>query len=233
MLQEPIAHFYNKFGINTEQIKEIVCGEKYVAVLLKNGNIGVCATLHNKINVTIEDLENFDITSIPHRVIAVAYFNALFNYDRQYKKQIDIFNEIDFKKYRNIVMIGFFGSLTEKFKKASINLSIFDLKNNNHDLIDIKGQKQFLAVADVVILTSTSVLNNTFLDLINSTSENCRIFTLGPSTILRADMFKYKNIHTIFGSVFEKNDLELLEIIRNDGGTKRFLHLMKKVCFEN
>jgi hypothetical protein len=46
-------------------------------------------------------------------------------------------------------------------------------------------------------------------------------------------MFKYRNIHTIFGSVFKNNDVQLLDIIRDGGGTKRFLHLMKKVCFEN
>lgn len=232
-MQEPISYFYNTIGINTTDIKEIVCGKKYVAVRLKNGNIGVCATLHNNVDIDIKEFEQFDVGSLPHRIVATAYFNALLNYDRQFKKQIDIFDEIDFNKYRNIVMIGYFGSLTEKFKNASINLSIFDLKNNNNALVDIKKQKEFLTKADVVILTSTSIINNTFLGVINSTSANCRIFTLGPSTILHPDMFKYHNIHAIFGSVFEKNDSELLEIIKNDGGTKSFLHLMKKVCFEN
>ena len=219
-------------GIDPTQIQEIVCGEKYVAVQLKNGNIGVCSTLHNKVDVEIEDLKDFNVNSVPHRIVATAYFNALLNYDRNYPKQIDIFDEINFRKYPNIVMIGYFGTLTEKFKKASINLSIFDLKNNNSELVDIKEQKGFLAKADVVILTSTSVFNNTFLELISTTPEQCMIFTLGPSTILHPDMFKYRNIHTIFGSVFKKNDLELLEIIRNGGGTKSFMHRMSKVCFE-
>ncbi|MCF8297261.1 MAG: DUF364 domain-containing protein [Saprospiraceae bacterium] len=231
-MQEPIAHFYNKFGIETQQISEIVCGEKYVGVKLINGNIGVCATLFNEVNISIEELENFDINSIPHRIVANAYFNALLNYEREYEKQIDIFDEIDFQKYKNIVMVGFFGSLTEKFKKASINLSIFDLESQSSEVIDIKKQKEFLSKADVVILTSTTVFNNTFLDIVNSTSGNCKIFTLGPSTILHPDMFKYKNIHTIFGSIFGKDEKELFEIIRNDGGTKSFLHIMRKVCYE-
>jgi len=231
-MHEPITHFYNTFGINTDEIQEIICGEKYVAVHLKNGNIGVCATLHNEVDITISDLDDFDHTSTSHRVVATAYFNALLNYNHQFEKQVDIFDEIDFNQYRNIVMIGYFGSLTEKFKKASINLSVFDLKNNGNHLIDIQKQKEFITKADVVILTSTSVLNNTFLDIVDSTSKDCKIYTLGPSTILHSDMFKYNNIHSIFGSVFKKNDLELLDIIRTGGGTKRFLHLMNKVCFE-
>jgi len=229
---EPITHYYNKLGINTTLIREIVCGEKYVAVQLKNGNIGVCSTLKGKVDITINDLQNFNSASNSHRIVAIAYFNALLNYNRKYKKQIDIFNEIDFKEFKNIVMIGYFGSLTEKFKNAAINLSIFDLKSDNKVIIDIKKQKQFLANADVVILTSTSVFNNTFIDIANNTPNNCRIYTLGPSTILDPDMFSYNNIHTIFGSIFKKNDKELIEIIRNGGGTKSFLHLMKKVCFE-
>ncbi|MFK5854966.1 MAG: DUF364 domain-containing protein [Bacteroidota bacterium] len=232
-MQEPIIHYYNKLGINTTKIKEIICGDKYVAVLLKNGNIGVCSTLQNGINITINDLKTFDISLNSHRVVAIAYFNALLNYKRNYPKQIDIFNEIDFSRFKNIVMIGYFGSLTDKFKNASINLSIFDLKNDNNKVVDIDKQKEFLTKADVVILTSTSVFNNTFIDIVNTTSTNCIIYTLGPSTILDPDMFKYNNVHTIFGSVFKNNDMELLEIIRNGGGTKKFLHLMEKVCFEN
>lgn len=232
-MQEPISHFYNKFGIDTNQIEELLCGEKHVAVRLTNGNIGVCSTLSQEIDVKIKDLENFNVNLIPHRIAANAYFNALFNYDRQYEKQIDIFDEIDFEKYKNIVMIGYFGSLTEKFKEASINLSIFDLENNSPELVNLSKKKEFLVKADVVILTSTTVFNNTFLDIVNSTSENCKIFTLGPSTILHPDMFKYKNIHTIFGALFKKNDDELFEIIRTNAGTKKFLHIMRKVCYES
>ena len=232
-MQEPILYFYKKLGINTSLIKELVCGDKYVAILLNNGNIGVCSTLQTSIELCISDLNSFDITINSHRIVVTAYYNALLNYDQEYSKYIDIFDEVEFSEYRNIVMIGFFGSLTEKFRKASINLSIFDLESNNEEIVDIKKQKEYIAKADVVILTSTTVFNNTFIDIVNSTSNQCKVFTLGPSTILSTDMFKYKNIHTIFGSVFKKNDTELLNIIRNGGGTKSFLHLMKKVCLDN
>lgn len=232
-MQEPISHYYNKYGVVIKHIEEIVCGNKYIAVLLKDGNIGVCAALLGNVKITFKELENFDITSYAHRIFSVAYFNALLNNEGEYIKQVDIFNKIDFRKYSNIVMIGFFGSLADKFRNSSINLSVFDLNSNNFDLVDIKRQKEFLAKADFVILTSTSIINNTFLDVINSTSDKCRIATLGPSTILHHDMFKYTNVDILFGSLFEKNDLNLLDIIRNDGGTKSFLHLMNKVCFEN
>jgi len=231
-MKEPILHFYKKHGIDTSIIREIVYGEKYIAILLTNGNIGVCSTLKNKVTISKHDLVNFDASLVEHRIVATAYYNALLNYDRRYDKEIDIFDEIDFNQFKNIVMIGYFGSLTEKFKQASINLSIFDLNSKDEIIIDINKQRQFLAEADVVILTSTSLFNSTFTNIVNSTTNGCKIFTLGPSTILNPDMFRYKNIHAIFGSLFKNNDMELLEIIRSNGGTKSFIHLMNKVCFE-
>ncbi|MFC2152992.1 Rossmann-like domain-containing protein [Bacteroidota bacterium] len=51
-----------------------------------------------------------------------------------------------------------------------------------------------VAKADALILSSTSVFNNTFLDLINATKSNCDMYTLGPSTILNKEMFQYRQL---------------------------------------
>ena len=49
-MQEPLEYFFEKYGIDLQNIKHIVCGTKYVAVELKNGQIGVCSTLNNLIS---------------------------------------------------------------------------------------------------------------------------------------------------------------------------------------
>ncbi|MEZ5012154.1 MAG: DUF4213 domain-containing protein [Bacteroidales bacterium] len=49
-MNEPIRHFLDKEGFEITRIKEWVIGEKYVGVMLDNGNIGVCATLDNSVN---------------------------------------------------------------------------------------------------------------------------------------------------------------------------------------
>ena len=228
-MQEPLEYFFEKTGIDIQNIRDIVYGEKYVAVVLRNGKIGVCATLDNYINIDIQDLRFPDLKNIQHRIVLNAYFNATFNYNNQYDTTIDIFNKIDFKKYNKIVMIGFFRSLVEKFENEKIDLKIFDKAVEDNKLTNMTEQLAEVAKADALILSSTSVFNNTFLDLVNATNENCDIYTLGPSTILNNEMFQYRNIKLLFGSVFEPNDVNTLKIIQNGGGTKQFLPFMDKV----
>lgn len=228
-MQEPIEYFFEKYGIDLKSINQIVCGEKYVAVLLKNGKVGVCATLNNYVNIDARDLKIPDLKNIQHRIVLNAYLNAVYNYQNKYDTTIDIFDEINFKKYNKIVMIGFFQSLVKKFEDKKIDLKIFDKAVQDDKLTDMSEQITEIAKADALILSSTSVFNNTFLDLINATNENCDIYTLGPSTILSKEMFQYRNIKFLFGSIFEPNDVNTLKIIQHGGGTKQFLPFMDKV----
>ena len=232
-MHEPLKYFFEKDGIDLQSINQIICGEKYVAVTLKNGNIGVCATLDHYVNIDIRDLRFPDLNNIQHRIVLNAYFNAVYNYDNQYDTTIDIFDKIDFKKYNKIVMIGFFRSLVEKFEKENIALTIFDKAVEDEKLSEMKNQISEVAKADALILSSTSVFNHTFLDLINSTKDNCDVYMLGPSTILNHEMFKYRNLKVLFGSVFEKNDVNTLKIIQQGVGTKQFLAFMDKVYLNN
>lgn len=227
-MKEPIEHFYNKYGVDKNIIFKIVCGEKYLAVVLKNGKTGVCSTLLNNVKVEIEGVPNIDVSNLEHRVFLTAYYNAMFNNDAVIDSQNDIFDQIDFSQYKNIVMIGFFNSLVKKFNKSGINVNIFDL-NDFEGTEDINKINDFLAVADVVVLTSTSVFNNTFLGILENVGAKAMIMMLGPSTIMHKDMFKYNNLDFLFGSIFHENDEELQEIIASGGGTRSFMHRMKKV----
>ncbi|HAF30724.1 MAG TPA: hypothetical protein DCG75_16905 [Bacteroidales bacterium] len=228
-MQEPLEFFFEKYGIDLQNINKIVCGEKYVAVVLKNGNVGVCATLDHYVNIDIKDLRIPDLKKTQHRIVLNAYFNAAFNYQNNYGTSIDIFDKIDFKKYNKIVMIGFFRSLVEKFENEKINLTIFDKAVEDDKLTNMDKQLEEISKADALVLSSTSVFNSTFLDLVNATNDQCDIYLLGPSTMLNKEMFQYRNIKFLFGSIFEPNDINTLKIIQQGGGTKQFLPFMDKV----
>jgi len=228
-MHEPLIHFFEKYGIDLQNIKQIICGEKYVAVWLKNGHIGVCATLGHYVNVTIQDLRFPDLQNLQHRIVLNAYFNAALNYKIEYDHTIDIFDKIDFTIYSKIGMIGYFKSLVKKFEHENISLTIFDKLVEDDKLTGMSQQLEEIATADAVILSSTTVFNQTFTDLTKATKKQCDIYTLGPSTIMHQDMFNYPNIKIIFGSVFEQNDINTLKIIENGGGTQQFLPFMNKV----
>ncbi len=228
-MNEPLKHFVEKYGVHVSNIKKIVCGRKYSAVLLKNGNIGVCANLLTNVEVRIEDLRRADLNKIEHRIILNAYFNANLNYLNNYKKKSDIFEAIDFKHYKNIIMIGLFKPILKNFDENNIKIQVFDLTKKSHKLMPIEKEMETIKKGDAIILSATTIFNNTFMEILNNSGVNCDIFLLGPSSIMNNDLFKYKNIKKIFGSIFESNDERVLNIIKQGYGTKQFLPFGKKV----
>jgi len=229
---EPLEFLLSKYKFDIEKIDTISTGQKYTAVLLKNGNIGVCANLGNKIDTDKNIYSNYDLKSQPHRIVLNAYLNSLLNYSNNYQNSADIFDVINFKKYKKIVMLGFFKPILKKFDHAEIPITIFDLSKNDIALTPLSEQKPILQNADAIILTSTSVFNTTFINSINSTNDVCDIFLLGPSSIMSKELFNYKNIKMIFGSTFDKFDKRILKIIQNDGGTKDFLKFGNKCILQ-
>lgn len=229
MMEEPLKYFVNKYGVDNSQIGKIVCGEKYTAVMLKNGSIGVCANLLNKVEIDIKDLESPNLNNTGHRIILNAYFNSILNYSTNYDKTADIFNIIDFSTYENIIMVGLFKSLLEKFECNNIRISVFDLRKKNLGHESPVKEMESVGKADAIILTATSIFNKTFMNIVNDTGDNCDIFLLGPTSIMTKEMFDYRNIKMIFGAIFEKKDERVLETIKNGGGTRLFLPFGKKV----
>ena len=228
-MTEPIAHFYSKFGFDRSLIRQMASGGKYLAIMLTNGNIGVCSTLHKQIDITITDLNPVDTGKIPHRILLTAYYNALLNYSNSYPGPSDIFNVIRFSQYRKIVMIGYFESLLQKFKKEKIEISAFDRIVSGPGISPQNGQMEGIQIADAIILTATSVYNQTFMDIVNHSPADCKIFILGPSTTLHRDMFQYPNIQVLFGSLFKPYDTRPLHVIGQGKGTRDFIPFMKKV----
>ncbi|MFC2117282.1 Rossmann-like domain-containing protein [Bacteroidota bacterium] len=230
-MQEPLLTLYNIYGFDHNSIQNIVCGEKYHAVILKNGNIGVCSTLNKIFKLSLIDLKNPDLDNIKHRIILNAYYNAQLNYLNTYNEDCDIFKKIKFKDFSNIVMTGYFGPLVRKFRKEKIKLNIFDKKTDHRKVLNIENQVEYISEADALILSATTIFNNSFCELVEATNKNCKIFLLGPSSIMCKEILSYKNMSIIFGSIFSNNDQKILKEISQGGGTKSFSPFSRKVYF--
>ncbi|MCK4654696.1 MAG: hypothetical protein KAU01_09640 [Candidatus Cloacimonetes bacterium] len=229
---DPLELLLEKYNFNLRKINKLTTGAKYTAILLKNGNIGVCANLGHKIISQIDKYLNIDLNNFSHRIVLNAYFNALLNYDDEFCKSGDIFEKINFRKYKHIIMIGLFKPIVKKFQENNIPLTVFDYRKSETLITSNSKQRQHLQEADTVILTATSIFNLTFLNITNNTGDNCEIFMLGPSSIMIKEILQYRNIKMIFGSTFKKFDDRVLEIIRNNGGTREFLKYGEKRIFK-
>lgn len=232
-MDEPIKYFYSLAGFDRSRIKRWVTGDKYVAVMHENGQIGVCATLGTNVSDKLFHEGEPDINDPSDRIILNAWFNSIYNYDRDYNDIKDIFDRVDFSRHNKVVMIGYFESLYRKFRDNNLDLEVFDIHKESEILSDISGMERKLADAGTIILTGTTIFNRTFTDIISGTPEGCNIFLLGPSNILSDDMFSYPNIKVVFGSVFRKNDDRVLDIIEEGHGTRAFLPYLEKVYIIN
>lgn len=226
---DPIYHFLEVYGYNPELIEKIVVGEKYLACLLKNGNLGVCAILTHKFEAGFSFSKVPDPENLSDRILLNAYFNASFNYTPEYSDIKDIFDFIPFENYKRIVMIGYFASLVKKFKSAGIHLDIFDLNEDQANVLSLDKKEVYISKADALIITSTSISNASFTQLVGSTTNGTDVFMLGPSTILHPFMYQYPNITKIFGMVFPEKQNLVLEMINEGKGTPSFSKFGNKV----
>jgi len=230
--QEPLAYFIDKYGIDLPDIKSFVSGENYSALMLNDGSIGICGNVDRAVEADLESTQNLDLARIDDRIFTNCYFNAKFNNSGNDSGE-DLLKIVDFMHYKQIVMIGNFHPIVAKFQKMEIKSDIFDLKEDSDYLTPMPQQQDYLSKADCVILTATTISNETFLPIINKTAASCDIFLLGPSTPMHSDMLKYRNVKHLFGTAFDKNLEELIKVIAAGKGPRFFLKFGKKTMLLN
>jgi hypothetical protein len=231
-MSDPLIYFLEQYPLNLNSIKDIADGEKYLGIELDTGGLGVCAKLQETFRVSDLDLTHPDPKQNSHRIFLIAYYNALFNTEDLPLGQ-DIFDSVNFKAYSNIVMIGHFVSLAKKFKQECIPLSIFDLYDTSSAVTDLSKREEHLSEASAIILSSTTLFNQTFSEMQSHFHPNADVFMLGPSTILHNDMVKFSNIKGLCGTIFFQKKEVLFQKILEGGGYQSFGKLGRKTCIAN
>src|SRR5450759_63955 len=75
-MKDPVLVLFEDFPYNTEKILASACGEAYVAIMLANGQIGVCSTLDKTVETDPLLLTSPDLKRMDHRMLVTAYANA-------------------------------------------------------------------------------------------------------------------------------------------------------------
>ncbi len=229
VMKDPVLQFSEEFPYDAEKILASACGSAYVAIMLANGQIGVCSTLNNPVETDPLTLSKPDLQLIDHRMLVMAYANAHQNYSQGNFGSGDIFDQIDFTIKKQTVMVGYFPPLVERFRKDGLSLAAFDQHKDYPDLTPISQMQETLAKSDCVIITATSLINSTFTGIVSQVKPGTEIFLLGPSVPLSPKFKKQYNITCLFGMVFNPYDFEVLDIISKGMGTQSFSKKGKKV----
>jgi uncharacterized protein (DUF4213/DUF364 family) len=229
-------HLYNLFMNKARQVEvEILCiGLGYTAVTTSDGGIGLaytyfkdktgCMLLNKAVDYegrpASELLEIIKSDNTIERSMALALINAL-NYKDALKLPEDKENTIMFEKVgiragTNVAMVGYFGPLVNTLNQRNVNLEILDESRNLGQEDDF--YKKLDEWADVLLLTSTSILNNTSEKILGHAHPDIKTVMLGPSTPMIGDAFEHLPVHMLAGTV-PIDKAKILKTVRHGMGT--------------
>jgi len=209
-------------------------GLGYTAVTTSDGGIGLsytlyenktsCMVLNKHINYegrpAVELLEKITSANSIERSMALATVNAL-NYDFALTLSEDKDNSVMLNAFKigegtKVAMVGFIGPLVNIIEQRKAVLEILDYSRGIGQKDDFYTKLRNWA--DVLLLTSTSVLNNTTEEILENVHQDVKTAMLGPSTPMVAEAFDHLPVHMLAGTVpLDKENL--LGAIRHGMGT--------------
>lgn len=224
-------------------IDEVHIGLGYTAVTLNDGRCGLCATLMDpaescSVNRNPSDYEgrpaiqllrhirNGDLLT---RVSAVALVNAL---NQPFARSLpedrgDLMDQLALSAGSRIAMVGHFAPVAERLLEAGCTVKTFDTGRK------IGSETEFYSwatkEADALILTATSVCNNTMENVLDRfASHRVPTVVMGPSTIMHPDIYGDLPVSLLAGTVVI-DVRSILKAVRNGRGTLEIHHQAHKV----
>ena len=227
---------YNLFKKKAQSVTvDIVSiGLGYTAVTTSDDGVGLaytyfqdktsCVLLNKAVDYegrpAAELLECINSENTIERSMALALVNAL-NYDQalelpEDKKNQRLFDEFSIGKGSRVAMVGYFGPLVDTLKKRQAELEILDesRKLGQED----EFYRKLGSWADALLVTSTSILNNTSENILRHTHGDIKAVMLGPSTPMVKEAFEHLPVHMLAGTVPLDKE-KILKAIRHGMGT--------------
>jgi uncharacterized protein len=216
------------------QVDTLCLGLGYTAAVTSDGGIGIaytyfadkksCMLLNEAVDY--EDrpasvlLEKIKSENTIERSMALALVNAL-NHQNALQLPEDANNECMFEtleitKGTNVAMVGYFGPLIKRFEQKQAILDILDRSRGLGREDDF--YKKLKSWADVLLLTSTSILNNSTEEILAHVHSRVKTIMLGPSTPMVAEAFDHLPVRMLAGTVpIDEN--HILKAVRHGMGT--------------
>ncbi|MGD8520226.1 MAG: DUF364 domain-containing protein [Desulfobacterales bacterium] len=216
------------------EVEIVSIGLGYTAVTTSDGGMGLgytyfkdktsCVLLNKTVDYegrpASELLESIKSENTIERSMALALVNAL-NYNQVLKLPEDKKNQILFDEFKigkgtRVAMVGYFGPLVDRLQQRNTKLEILDesRKLGQED----KFYKKLGNWADVLFLTSTSILNNTTEEILGYAHKKVKTVMLGPSTPMIGEAFSHLPVHMLAGTV-PIDKAKILKAIRHGMGT--------------
>lgn len=161
--------------------------------------------------------------------IGLAAINAVLNSPKTDWETGNITTALDVSSSDTFGMIGDFRPIFNEIKNKANNIYVFE--QDPAKIIGLYPEDsipRLLPQCDVVVITSTSIINHT-IDQVLTNCKNAReVCLVGPSTPLCPELFKLFNVTLLAGTVVQNPEL-ILQIISQGGGTMSMKPAVKQV----
>ena len=225
-------------------VETLSIGLGYTAVTTSDGGTGLSYTYFNDkkscmvLNRDVdheggpaEGLLEAILSDTPiERSMGLALINAL-NHRTALELPDDADNTVMFERFkidkgRRVAMVGYFGPLVRNFEQKGVLLEILDISRGLGDKESF--YKKLRDWAQVLLLTSTSILNNSAEEILSHAGKDVKTAMLGPSTPMTADAFRHLPVAMLAGTVPIDQE-NTLKAVRHGMGTPVLHRYSRKV----
>ena len=225
-------------------VDQVTLGLGYTAVTTVQGDVGIAATgvamdacCAGSLDVVdyegrpaIDLLQQILIDDPMTRTMALALINAL-NHRQVQDLPEDADNRVLFDRFgilsgARVAMVGYFPPLVRFLESRNVPLTIVD---------DAKGVGDKPAFydrladwAEALLITATSIINNTTETILSHAGPGVKTILLGPSTPMLPEAFTHLPVHMLAGTAITDPE-KALKIVRHGGGARTLKPASRKV----
>ncbi len=231
-------------NIGQKTVIDVRAGLGYTGVLLEDGACGMAYTFRNELGECCGTLseagrligkkgsELISWAESPNRLkaaIGLAAVNAVLNTPETDWDTGNAIAALDIRPDTTFGMVGNFKPILAEVRKKTSSIYVFELEaDEDSGLYSSDAIPQHLPKCDVVVITATSLINNTLDGVLSHCRQARQVCMVGPSTPLCPEVFRRYNVRLLAGSVVTDPN-QLLEIISQGGGTMSMKPAIRQV----
>lgn len=216
-------------------VGSVTIGLHYTAVTVDDGRLGLCYTMANFGRRCSEARRFRDLDGAPapdlldhvrsddplERSIGVALVNALnepraASLSRDDGRRSGVITQLGITAATRVAMVGYFPPVVARLEGVGALVSVLD---RDHGMGD---EARFLAALplwpDVLILTATTILNDSFDAILGQVRHGAWVVLMGPSTPMMPEVYAGLPLHMLAGMVAVDKE-RVLAVVRQGGGT--------------
>jgi len=216
------------------RIADLRVGLSYVAVKLDDGATGIAALLPDltpKGFTVLKEAGTYagsastdTLTCLIkgrnhlHRAMGLATANALIAPCSDQAEDREATTYFDLQPGEKVAMVGLFSPLVERIRATGAMLTVIEKNPERLEVLSNDDKQKALKDCDVAIITATTLLNNTFEEMVGMLGSPRLVALMGPSTPLLPGVFQ-DTPFTHLGGAVVANPARVMQIISEGGGT--------------